>query len=187
MTSLAQQPTILVFGDSLSAGYGLERHHAWPRLMQQRLQSNNLPYRVINHSISGETTSGGVSRFNASLDEVRPVIVILELGANDGLRGQSPKAMKTNLQRMIDMAHERKIKVILVGMRIPINYGKAYTDLFYQQFVNLAKNNNTAFVPFLMQGLSKGLEMYQPDGLHPTAAAQPQMMHNVWQALQPLL
>ena len=187
MTGLAQIQNILVFGDSLSAGYGLERSNAWPSLMQDKLQTKNFPYRVINHSISGETTSGGLSRFVTSLEEASPTIVILELGANDGLRGLSLKSMRSNLQRMIDMAHEQNIKVLLVGMRLPINYGKAYTDLFHQQFVNLARQNNTAFLPFLMHGLGAGLEMYQADGLHPTAAGQPRMMENVWQVLQPML
>ena len=187
MISFAENINILVFGDSLSAGYGLERDDAWPSLMQTRLMKQNIPYNIINHSISGETTHGGVTRFKSSLDQSNPAIVILELGANDGLRGLSLKSMKTHLQQMIDMALNRNIKVLLVGMHLPSNYGAAYTDLFHQKFKKLAEINNLAFVPFLMQGLSVGLEMYQADGLHPTANAQPQMMENVWQGLRPML
>jgi len=187
MSAFAQNSNILVFGDSLSAGHGIERGDEWPSLMQQRLLSNKPPYTIINHSISGETTSGGLSRFKASLDQSLPVIVILELGANDGLRGLSVKSMSKHLQTMINMAHERKIKVLLVGMHLPSNYGEAYTQLFHQAFAKLAEKNNTQYIPFLMQGLSTGLEMYQEDGLHPTAKAQPYMMENVWQVLQPML
>lgn len=187
MISFAENENILVFGDSLSAGYGLERSDAWPSLMQTRLTQLNIPYSIINHSISGETTQGGASRFQTSLDQTDPAIVILALGANDGLRGLSVKSMHMHLQRMIDMAHARQTRVVLVGMRLPSNYGPAYTDMFHQQYKKLAENNNTAFVPFLMQGLSTGLEMYQADGLHPTASAQVQMMDNVWQTLHPML
>jgi len=187
MISFAENENILVFGDSLSAGYGLERSDAWPSLMHARLIKHNIPYSIINHSISGETAQGGASRFQASLDQTDPAIVILELGANDGLRGLSVKSMHIHLQGMIDMAHAREIRVLLVGMRLPSNYGPTYTDLFHQQFKKLAEKNNTALVPFLMQGLGTGLEMYQADGLHPTASAQTQMMENVWQTLHPML
>jgi acyl-CoA thioesterase-1 len=187
MHSLAQNQNILIFGDSLSAGHGLERGKEWPSLMQQRLVAHKLPYTIINHSISGETTTGGLSRFAASLEQSNPVIVVLELGANDGLRGLSLKLMKNRLQQMIDMAQGEKLRVVLVGMQLPTNYGPDYTDLFHQQFAILAAKNQLAFIPFLMQGVSIGLEMYQPDGLHPTAQAQPQMMENIWHTLQPML
>jgi acyl-CoA thioesterase-1 len=185
--SFAQNQNILIFGDSLSAGLGLERGEEWPSLMEKRLQDRKLPYTIKNHSISGETTNGGLSRFETSLNITNPVIVILELGANDGLRGLSLKSMSMHLQHMLDMAHQREIKVLLVGMRLPSNYGARYTDLFYKQFTKLAEKNQVAFLPFLMQELSTGLEMYQTDGIHPTAKAQPQMMENVWAALKPLL
>jgi acyl-CoA thioesterase-1 len=185
--AIAHVKNILVFGDSLSAGYGLERGQEWPRLLQQRLSNSKLPYRVVNHSISGETTSGGLSRFEQSLLETSPEIVILELGANDGLRGLSVKNMRNNLQSMIDVAKSMKIQVILVGMHLPSNYGDAYTKLFHQQFVRLAEQNQLPFVPFLMDKIGAGLLMYQADGLHPVAEAQPQMLDNVWQTLKPLL
>jgi len=142
MTSFAQNQNILIFGDSLSAGFGLERGQDWPSLMEKRLLDHKFVYTITNHSISGETTSGGVSRFAASLNEVKPAIVILELGANDGLRGLSLKSMATHLQKMIDMAHERDIQVLLIGMRLPSNYGSAYTDLFHAQYKKLAESNN---------------------------------------------
>jgi acyl-CoA thioesterase-1 len=185
--AIAYSKTILVFGDSLSAGYGLERGQEWPSLLQKRLAAKRLPYTVINHSISGETSSGGLSRFQQSLQQTKPDLVVLELGANDGLRGLSPKAMRQNLQSMIDMARERDIQVVLVGMHLPSNYGEAYTTLFHRQFVQLARQNQLPFVPFLMDRLGAGLKMYQSDGLHPTAGAQPQMMDNVWQVLEPVL
>ncbi len=187
MPAVAHGKTILVFGDSLSAGYGLERGREWPGLLQKRLLQNRLSYTVINHSVSGETSSGGLSRFQQSLEQAKPDLVVLELGANDGLRGLSPKAMRQNLQSMINMARERDIQVVLVGMHLPSNYGDAYTTLFHRQFVQLARQNQLPFVPFLMDGLGAGLKMYQSDGLHPTADAQPQMMDNVWQILKPLL
>jgi acyl-CoA thioesterase-1 len=187
MPSFAQNQNILIFGDSLSAGYGMERGEEWPSLMQKRLLDLKLPYAIKNHSISGETTNGGLSRFKASLDKTNPVIVILELGANDGLRGLSLKSMSMHLQNMLDMAHQRKIRVLLVGMRLPSNYGAKYTNLFHKQFTKLAEKNHVAFLPFLMQELSTGLEMYQADGIHPTAKAQLQMMENVWSTLKPLL
>jgi acyl-CoA thioesterase-1 len=185
--AIAHTKTILVFGDSLSAGYGLERGQEWPSLLQRRLSDNKLGYNVVNHSISGETTSGGLSRFQQSLQQTSPDIVILELGANDGLRGLSVKAMRNNLQSMIDLARSMKIQVVLVGMRLPINYGEAYTKLFHRQFVQLAEQNQLPFIPFLMDKIGAGLEMYQADGLHPTARAQTQMMDNVWQTLRYLL
>lgn len=187
MPAIANAKTILVFGDSLSAGYGLERGQEWPGLLQQRINQHRLPYSVVNHSISGDTTSGGLSRFQHSLQQAQPDIVILELGANDGLRGLSPKAMRNNLQSMIDMARSNNIQVVLVGMHLPSNYGDAYTQLFHQQFVQLARQNQLPFVPFLMDQLGKGLKMYQADGLHPTAQAQPLMLDNVWQVLKTIL
>lgn len=155
--------------------------------MQQQLSRTGLPYSIVNHSISGETTAGGLARFKASLGQTKPSIVILELGANDGLRGLSLKTMKQNLQHMIDIANEEKVQVVLVGMKLPSNYGPGYTRLFHEQFVGLAETNQLAFVPFLMGKLDTGLKMYQQDGLHPTADAQPQIMDNVWQVLKPVL
>ena len=156
-------------------------------MLQQQLSRTKQPFVIINHSISGETTAGGLARFKASLEQTSPAIVILELGANDGLRGLSLRVMKQNLQQMIDIARKQNIQVLLVGMQLPSNYGPGYTRLFHQQFVQLAEANQLAFVPFLMGNLDIGLKMYQPDGLHPIAEAQPQMMQNVWQVLKPIL
>lgn len=184
---LAASKTILVYGDSLSAGYGLNRGEEWPALLQHRILGLNSEYEVVNHSISGETTSGGLARLPDSLDLTTPDIVILELGANDGLRGLSMKQMRLNLQRMIDLSRDSGARVILVGMYLPENYGKPFNELFHRQFEQLAKKNNLNFVPFLMDKLGIGMEMYQSDGLHPTADAQPQIMENVWQILMPLI
>lgn len=185
--SHATVKTILVFGDSLSAGYGLEKGQEWPALMQCRLRQHHSSYHIANHSISGETTDGGLSRFKDAIEQSNPSIIILELGANDGLRGLSLKAMKNNLQEMIDIAQAKKIRVLLVGMHIPQNYGAAYGDMFHRQFIDLAEDNRLAFLPFLLDEIGIGLDMFQADGLHPTAAAQPQIMENVWQALEPML
>lgn len=179
--------SILVFGDSLSAGYGLEKGQEWPGLLQQRFNDRQQTIQVHNHSISGETTGGGLARLAKSLHLSRPDIVILELGANDGLRGLSPGTMRQNLQQMIDLILENQAEVLLVGMHLPINYGQAYTGLFHNQFVKLAEENKLAFLPFLMDRLGIGLNMYQADGLHPTATAQPQMMENIWEVLEPML
>ncbi len=179
--------SILVFGDSLSAGHGLEQGQEWPALLQQRFNDRQQTIQVHNHSISGETTSGGLARLAQSLRLSQPDIVILELGANDGLRGLSIRAMQQNLQQMIDLILQNQAKVLLVGMHLPINYGQAYTKLFHNQFVKLAEKNSLVFLPFLMDKLGIGLDMYQADGLHPTAAAQPQIMENVWQVLEPML
>ena len=179
--------SVLVFGDSLSAGYGLEKGQEWPALLQQRFGDRQLIIQVHNHSISGETTRGGLTRLARSLESSQPDIVILELGANDGLRGLSLKVMRQNLQQMIDLVVQHPAEVLLVGMHLPENYGQGYTGLFHRQFVSLARENELAFLPFLMDGLAIGLDMYQADGLHPTAAAQPQMMENVWEVLEPML
>lgn len=187
LSSSASEKAILVFGDSLSAGYGLEKGREWPALMQQKLKQEGFDYIVINHSISGETTGGGLSRFTDSLQQSSPAIVILGLGANDGLRGLSLDNMKTNLQDMINLAQEHNIKVLLAGMHIPQNYGAVYSELFHKQFVTLAANNQVAFLPFLLDNIGIGTEMFQADGKHPNAAAQPQIMQNVWQVLEPVL
>ncbi len=182
--------TILVFGDSLSASYGLPQGQGWVALLETKLaqnQAGKTTYKVINASISGETTSGGLARFSAALATHKPNIVILELGANDGLRGLPITEMQANLNQMIAQAKAKKIKLLLIGMKIPPNYGLKYTKNFSTAYINLAKQYNIALVPFLLEGVAGKPELIQADGLHPIAAAQPQLLDNVWKVLAKLL
>lgn len=179
--------TILVFGDSLSAGYGLRTSDAWPSLLAEQLRTAKPGYTVINASISGETTAGGRTRLPAALAQHRPEILILALGANDGLRGLSLDAMRDNLQAMISAAQQARAKVLLVGMEIPPNYGPAFTAKFRTVFQDLAARNKTALVPFLLDGFGDKRDYFQADTIHPTAAAQPLILKNVWPKLRPLL
>ncbi len=178
---------ILVVGDSLSAGYGLGQGQAWPWLLDKRLKDERYDYSVINASISGDTTANGRTRFAAALGQARPAIVIIALGANDGLRGLSISAMRDNLAAMIRAAQGRKARLVLVGMKLPPNYGIEYTQTFEDSYVKLAKQYHTALVPFLFSGIELERNNFQADGLHPTAAAQPVLLDNVWKALAPLL
>lgn len=178
---------ILVWGDSLSAGYGLRPQEAWPVLLGQKIGAVKLAYEVVNGSISGETTAGGLSRLPAALQTHKPAIVIIELGANDGLRGLPVKAMRANLQGMIDASRQAGAKVLLVGMRMPPNYGAAYANAFEGAYRDLAKANQTRLVPFLLQGFADRPDHFQQDGIHPVAAAQPLIADTVWQELRPLL
>lgn len=180
--------TILVFGDSLSAGYGLQPEEDWPHLLTQKLQQEKLShYQVINASISGETSYGGNARFINIFEKYQPKIVFLELGANDGLRGQSLKAMQQNLDNMIQYSLNHNAKVILAGMRIPPNYGKRYTDTFYEVFQLLQQQYNIALIPFFLEDVMHDTTLIQEDGLHPTAKAQALLMERVWKTLKPLL
>jgi acyl-CoA thioesterase I len=185
--AVATAGTILVFGDSLSAGYGLPQEHGWARLLEKRLRDEGYSYRVVNASISGETTSGGASRIDAALKTHRPDIVVVELGANDGLRGQSPELIRGNLERIIDASRRSKAEVLLVGMRLPPNYGMAYTEKFRQMYVDLARSKKTAFVPFLLEGFAEDGRYFQSDRVHPTSEAQSLMLDTVWKGLRPLL
>jgi acyl-CoA thioesterase-1 len=177
---------ILVFGDSLSAGFGLPTGSAWPDLLQQRLQQQGLDYRVANHSISGETTAGGLSRFAAALNREKPAIVILELGANDGLRGLPLKLMQDNLSAMIRSAKAGGARVLLLGMQLPPNYA-LYADGFAAAYPALARRENVPLLDFLFAGFADRPDHFLPDGLHPTAAAQYKVLDNVWPKLKPLL
>ena len=177
--------TIVVFGDSLSAGYGLQANESWVSLLQARLNQQKLAYNVINASISGETTSGGLARFNAALTEHKPSIVILELGANDGLRGLPINEMRSNLNKMILQA--KPAKVLLIGMKIPPNYGQKYSRDFSASYAILAKQHKIKHVPFLLEGVAGKPSLIQDDGLHPIAAAQPKLLDNVWAQLKGLL
>jgi acyl-CoA thioesterase I len=183
----AQPPAIMVFGDSLSAGYGLPQGKGWVDLLQRRLQHENYAYRVVNASISGETTLGGRNRLADALAQHHPRIVILELGANDGLRGQAPDAMRQNLFAMVRAAQAAKTKVLLVGMRVPPNYGPAYTEKFHASFVAVANQTRTPLVPFLLEGFADRRDLFQADGIHPDVEAQSMILDNVWGKLRPML
>ncbi len=178
--------TILVFGDSLSAGYGISRESAWPSLLASRLREKKIDYSVVNASISGETTSGGRTRLDDALNKHAPEIVIIALGANDGLRGLPIATLRANLDAMAATAQKRKARVLIVGQRLPPNYGP-YADQFHRVFADVAKSAKTAFVDFLLDGVALTPELFQPDNLHPTAAAQPRLLDNVWRGLEPLL
>jgi acyl-CoA thioesterase I len=179
--------TLLVYGDSLSSAYGMPAQLGWVALLEERLKRERPDYSVVNASISGETTAGGLSRLAKTLERAKPSIVIIELGANDGLRGLPVAAMKKNLLAMIDQSQKVGAKVLVVGIRMPPNYGEPYTKAFEQAFVDVAKEKKTALLPFLFEGFAEKLEMFQPDRIHPTEAAQPALLKNVWGALAPLL
>jgi acyl-CoA thioesterase-1 len=179
--------TILVFGDSLSAAYGIAAKRGWVALLAERLQREQLDYNVVNASISGETTAGGVSRLPGALARHKPAVVILELGANDGLRGLPVPEMTKNLAAMIRMSQKAGAKVLLVGMRVPPNYGPEYTQDFAAAFAQAARARKTALAPFLLEGVAEDLRLFQPDRIHPTESAQPLLLQNVWKALRPLL
>jgi acyl-CoA thioesterase-1 len=179
--------TILIYGDSLSAGYGISQKDGWVTLLQERLRKSGVDYTVANASISGETSSGGASRIQATLAQRKPTITVLALGANDGLRGLPVKQMLANLESIIRAAQKAGSKVVLVGMRMPPNYGQAYTNEFEQAYRDLARRHKLPLVPFLLEGIADKPDMFQPDQLHPSAAAQPRILENVWKALRPLL
>jgi len=186
-SAFAAEKSILVFGDSLSAGFGLAIRDSWPALLGQRLKGQGSAWSVANASISGETTAGGRSRLAAAIKQFRPGVVILALGANDGLRGLPVKAMRENLQAMVRTAKASGARVLLVGMRLPPNYGPQYTADFEAAFRAIAKTEKLALLPFLLEPIALDAGAYQPDGLHPTAAAQPKILDHVWSSLGPLL
>lgn len=185
--ALASAATILVFGDSLSSAYGIERNRGWATLLQQRLDEKRLDYKIVNASISGETTAGGASRIAGALASSRPTIVIIALGANDGLRGLSLEAMRANLEAMVRSSRKSGAKVLLVGMRLPPNFGPEYGEKFQQVFRDVAARERIASGPFLLEGFAEKPELFQPDGIHPTASAQALVLENVWKGLAPLL
>jgi acyl-CoA thioesterase-1 len=179
--------TVLVLGDSLSAEYGLARGSGWVTLMENRLKTEKINASIVNASISGETTSGGRTRLPALLEQHRPSVVIIELGGNDGLRGLPVAATEANLNAMIAAAQKAKAKVLLVGMQIPPNYGRAYTEQFAAMYSRIAKNKKTLLVPFLLEGVADQEQLFQSDRIHPTAGAQPIMLNNVWPQMKQLL
>jgi len=176
---------ILVFGDSLSAGYGIDVNKSWASLLQQELQRSGRKYHIVNASISGETTLGGRQRIAAALRQHRPAIVILALGANDGLRGYRITDIETNLGGIIAAIRKAHAQVMLVGMKLPPNYGETYTAQFHDLYAKLAKKYHIRLLPFLLDGVAP--DQFQADNLHPTENAQPQLMRNVLKTLQPLL
>lgn len=183
----AQAESILVWGDSLSAGYGLPLDKAWPSLLAQKLSTEGYRHAVSNASISGETTAGGLARLPEALARSKPSVVVIELGANDGLRGLPVKAMRHNLDAMIRLATAAGARVLLVGMRMPPNFGPIYTQKFQQTYADLAAEHHIGLVPFMMEGFADRPELFQADNLHPTADAQPRILANLWPALRPLL
>ena len=174
-------------GDSLSAGYGIRLEQGWVALLQERLRKEGYGHRVVNASASGETTGGALTRLPRALEQHQPAVVVLELGANDGLRGLPVADIRANLEHMIGLAQAAHARVLLIGMRVPPNYGPAYTQAFDGIFADLAKRHELALVPFLMEGIALDDSQFQDDGMHPNASAQPRLLETVWPRLQPLL
>lgn len=183
----AAERTILVFGDSLSAGHGLAITEAWPSLLAKRFAEKRLPYLIANASISGETTAGGRSRLPAAIERTQPAVVILALGANDGLRGLPLAPMRANLTAMIRASRAAKARVLLVGMKLPPNYGAEYVGEFERSFRQVAEDEKVPLLPFLLAPIALDANAFLPDGLHPTAAAQTRILDHVWQTLLPIL
>ena len=179
--------TVLVVGDSLSAEYGLVRGSGWVALLEQRLKAARLDARIVNASISGDTTSGGRARLPALLARHHPSVVVLELGANDGLRGLPVKSAQTNLRDMVAMSEQAHAKVLLVGMRMPPNYGHAYTERFAGMYTDLSKEEKVPLVPFMLDGVAQEPANFQADRLHPLASAHPTILNNIWPQLAPLI
>ena len=180
-------PTLLVVGDSISAGYGLARGEGWVDLPAARLAEQGHRERVVNASISGDTTAGGLARLPALLREHRPSIVVIELGGNDALRGGNLQATRENLDAMVAAAQAARAKVLIVGMKVPPNYGPAYARTFDAIFTDVAKARRVPVVPYVFAGFGEDFAQFQADRIHPTAAAQPRILDNVWPALLPLL
>ena len=180
-------PVLLVVGDSISAGYGLTKGTGWVDLLAARIEAQHLPWRVVNASITGDTTAGGRARLPALLAQHKPAVVIVELGGNDGLRGGNLRSTKDNLDSMIAMVRKADAAPLVIGMRLPPNYGPAYTREFEALFGDVAKANHAALVPFFFAGFAESEEWFQGDRIHPTAAAQPKLLDNVWPVLSPLI
>jgi len=186
-TAAGAPRTVLVVGDSLASEYGIGRGTGWVPLLGARLAERYPNYRVVNASISGDTTSGGLSRLPALLKQHTPAVVVLELGSNDALRGLPLDMTEKNLRAMAQLARQAGAQVLVVGMQIPPNYGRDYTQRFKDVFPAVAQAENARLVPFLMEGIAADRDLFQADGLHPVEAAQPRLMENVWTALEPLL
>ncbi len=181
------KPAIVVLGDSLSAEYGLPRDTGWVNLLRDKLAKERFDYSVANSSISGDTTSGGRARLTAVLSRLKPAVVIVELGANDALRGVPLATTETNLRSIVDASQAAHAKVLLIGMYVPPNYGPDYTQKFHAVYERIAKDKNVPLVPFLLAGIADKPAMFQADQIHPTVQAQPLLLENVWPTLKPLL
>lgn len=183
----AEPQTILLLGDSLSAAHNIELDASWPVLLAKRLSDMRPPYRLVNASISGETTSSARARLPGLLQQYKPALVMLELGANDGLRGLPLDEIHANLAAMLQDCRAHHARVLLLGIELPVNYGPRYRDGLRDIYARLAQDNDTGLLPFLLQDIALDPALMQPDGLHPTAAAQPKVLANVWAALTPML
>lgn len=186
-TVAAQAATLLVFGDSLSSAYGIGPREGWVSLLEERLKREKFDYSVVNASISGETTSGGATRINDALDRAAPALVVVALGGNDGLRGLPAAQIQANLTRIVEAAKRRGARVLLLGIRMPPNYGPQYVREFEGVYADVAKRQKVPLVPFMLEGVADRRELMQPDNLHPTSAAQPVILDTVWKELKSLL
>ena len=183
----ASAGTVLIVGDSISAAFGLDTRQGWVALLEQRLKAEGFDDKVVNASISGDTSAGGQARLPALLAEHKPSLVVVELGGNDGLRGQAPAQLQQNLASMIDRSRDAGARVLLLGMRLPPNYGKRYTDAFAQVYADLGKEKDVPLVPFFLEGVGGVPELMQADGIHPGQGAQAQLLENAWPSIKPLL
>jgi len=183
----AETPTVLVFGDSLSAGFGIDVDQSWTALLQRRLDEQGYEYRVVNASISGETTEGGAARIESALDNFDPALIILQLGGNDGLRGFPPSRMKKNLDKIVRTSKDYGAAVVLLGIRIPMNYGQRYRNAFENVYREIAAELDVPWIEFFMEGVALNDNLMQPDGIHPNAAAQPILLDNVWSIISEAL
>jgi len=182
-----EPPVLLILGDSLSAGYGMDSDHSWVHLLELRLNDTGHTYRILNSSISGDTTQGGLARLPRLLDRYQPRIVIIELGANDGLRGINPGITRANMASMVPSSQQSGAKVLLAGIKLPPNYGADYIEQFESMYADLAREYDTLLVPFFMDGVVFKPGLLQADGIHPNEKGQPILLENVWQVLEPAL
>jgi acyl-CoA thioesterase-1 len=180
-----EPPVLLILGDSLSAGFGMDREDSWVHLLEIRLQEHGHSYRILNSSISGDTTQGGLARLPRLLDRYQPEIVIIELGGNDGLRGINPAITRDNMTSMVRQSQDSGAQVLLTGIRLPPNYGEVYTQQFESMYADIAREYGTLLVPFFMEGIVFEPGLLQPDGIHPNEKGQPVLLQNVWQVLEP--
>ncbi|MBY4679017.1 arylesterase [Marinobacterium arenosum] len=184
LAAVGRADTLLVLGDSLSAGYGMAPERGWVQLLQQRLEGNGSPYRVVNASISGDTTQGGLQRLPTLLERHQPVLVLIELGANDGLRGTPPALIGRNLRRLVELAQQQGAEVLLLAMRLPPNYGPRYARQFHELYADVSKQTGAGLIPFFLRTVVLEPELMQADGLHPNADAQPMLLEQVWPYLR---
>ena len=187
LAQAAPERTIVILGDSLSAAYGMEVQESWPSLLQQRLEKHGYAYRVFNSSIAGDTTQGGLARLPRLLEGQNPAVVLIELGGNDGLRGLPIDVTRANLQQMIRLSRAAAARVIISEIRIPPNYGPAYTERFTRLFSELAEQEGVVLLPFLLEDVALDPDLMLDDGIHPNAAAQAVILDEVWPVLEPLL